>query len=188
MIKESKHYGLIGELVDSRISTSEAFKRYGLSLRDLCSTITSLRKNKIITSKQCGEIYQNIYDDIKKYNLSLAASVEKEMAFFLDHIDNGIQVSLRTNTELALEYGNKVYGKSVTKKCISNILAKYMPQELCELREEELKYQSQYFIRFKSNEDNKINGRKGADKTNELRKLNKCLKSILTEKTESNNL
>jgi hypothetical protein len=130
------------------------------------------------------------YPLVKKTSLELAIDVEKEVLNYFYQIDNGEKPNgLRTNSELAMEYGLKVYGKPVTKKCISNILAKYIPVDLCELRETELKEESYFIVKFKTSEENSANGKNGADKTNYIIKLSKYLDMLIErQKIDSSNL
>lgn len=133
-------------------------------------------------------------DDYKKQKecaKKLADSVRDEMIRYFN-IEEKPDVRLRTNTDLASEYSKMTERKSSSKCYISRILKKHVPAKLLRFREEELKYQSQYSIKFKTQEENSVNGKKGADVTNKIKSKKKGLLDILLAKESlkkiSNNL
>jgi len=139
------------------------------NMKELYSHIRRAKVSFAAGANQCLMLYEKFKEMLDNEKENLAKSVEDEV---LAYLHNGSKMHrLRTNTELAVELGNKVYrDKPVSKKYISNILIKYLPKDLRLFRHDELKDQSKFFIYFKSIEENKANGKKGADKTNKMRR------------------
>lgn len=123
----------------------------------------------------------NDYKKQKDAAEKLARGVEDEIIKYL-HINEKPEIRLRTNAELAKEYAGMIGKNSVTKPYVSRILKKYVPAKMLRFREEELKYQSQHIVRFKTPEENSANGKKGAGITNTIKKIKKGLTELLLAK------
>jgi DNA-binding XRE family transcriptional regulator len=143
-------------------------RKYEVTLNDMYKCLYRAVIYNIMPRNQYHIIVDKIKEEIKAKQETLARSVEEETIRFYESGGYKVGNHLRTNTELAKIFGLDVNGAPMSKKYISNILIEYMPEDLRLLRHDELKEQSKHVILFKTPEENKANGKKGAEKTNKL--------------------